>query len=111
MLIRFNVKNFLSFNEKLDIKTQEKRSQEFAMLSGSTRGKKNHIVEINDQNILKFAAIFGANAADNNDKLVARRSANSRNAAASSGTVLRSGDAPRRSARCSGEMMVSSDAA
>ncbi|MBR1403505.1 MAG: AAA family ATPase [Treponema sp.] len=63
MLIRFNVKNFLSFNEKLDIKTQEKRSQEFAMLSGSTRGKKDHIVEINDQNILKFAAIFGANAA------------------------------------------------
>lgn len=63
MLVRLNIKNFLSFNEKYDEKNCEYRSQELAMLTGTTRGKKEHLLEINNQEILKFAAIFGANAA------------------------------------------------
>lgn len=62
MLIRFNVKNFLSFNSE-DSETHENTSQEFSMIPGKVRSKEEHIVKSSKQNLLKFAAIYGANAA------------------------------------------------
>jgi AAA15 family ATPase/GTPase len=52
MLVRFNVGNFLSFNDV----------QEFSMIKGKTQNKNNRIYETNKVKLLKFAAIFGANA-------------------------------------------------
>ena len=40
MLIRFNIKNFLSFSEKEDGK-----SQEFSMIAGKVRNKKSHVYD------------------------------------------------------------------
>lgn len=57
MLIRFNVRNFLSFNEKEDGKTEE-----FSMIAGKVRNKKEHIGDDGKLRLLKFAAVFGANA-------------------------------------------------
>ncbi len=57
MLIRFNVRNFLSFNRKEDGKTEE-----FSMIAGKVRNKKEHIGDDGNLRLLKFAAIFGANA-------------------------------------------------
>lgn len=53
MLLRFNVKNFLSFDE----------NTEFSMFSGKARMKENHLIKTKKTNLLKFAAIYGANAA------------------------------------------------
>lgn len=58
MLIRFNVKNFLSFAE-----TENGKSEEFSMLAGKVRSKKAHIYDNEKIKLLKFAAIYGANAA------------------------------------------------
>lgn len=58
MLIRFNIKNFLSFNERDDGKTEE-----FSMISGKVRSKKEHIFDDGKIKLLKFAAVYGANAA------------------------------------------------
>ena len=58
MLIRFNVKNFLSFSEREDGK-----SEEFSMIAGKVRSKKEHVYEDEKIKILKFAAVYGANAA------------------------------------------------
>ena len=52
MLIRFNVGNFLSFNE----------IQEFSMISGKVRSKMEHLYDDGKIKLLKFAAIYGANA-------------------------------------------------
>ncbi len=57
MLIRFNVKNFLSFDLREDGK-----SEEFSMLAGKVRNKKEHVYDTGDAKILKFSAIYGANA-------------------------------------------------
>ena len=57
MLIRFNVKNFLSFAEREDGKTEE-----FSMLAGKVQKKKEHIYDDGKIKLLKFAAIYGANA-------------------------------------------------
>lgn len=57
MLIRFNVKNFLSF--AVDKKGG---SQEFSMIAGKVRGKKERIFDDDKLKLLKFSAIFGANA-------------------------------------------------
>lgn len=62
MLIRFNVKNFLSFDSE-DRATHDTSSQEFSMIPGKVRSKEDHILKIDKQNLLKFAAIYGANAA------------------------------------------------
>ena len=62
MLIRFNVKNFLSFNSE-DRATHDTSSQEFSMIPGKVRSKEDHILKTDKQNLLKFAAIYGANAA------------------------------------------------
>lgn len=58
MLIRFNVKNFLSFSEREDGK-----SEEFFMIAGKVRNKKAHVYDNEKIKLLKFAAIYGANAA------------------------------------------------
>ncbi|MBP3702445.1 MAG: ATP/GTP-binding protein [Lachnospiraceae bacterium] len=57
MLIRFNVKNFLSFSAGEDGK-----SEEFSMIAGKVRNKKEHIYDDNKIKLLKFAAVYGANA-------------------------------------------------
>ncbi|MGP1437570.1 MAG: AAA family ATPase [Treponema sp.] len=57
MLIRFNVKNFLSFNE-----TDEGKSIEFSMIAGKPTRKKEHIYDDGKIKLLKLATIYGANA-------------------------------------------------
>ncbi|MEG0369807.1 MAG: AAA family ATPase, partial [Hungatella sp.] len=52
MLIRINVGNYLSFNEV----------QEFSMLAGKVRNKSDRLYTDDSIKLLKFAAIFGANA-------------------------------------------------
>ncbi|HJK78655.1 MAG TPA: AAA family ATPase [Methanocorpusculum sp.] len=52
MLVKFTVSNFLSFNQE----------QTFSMISGKVRSKQDHVIKEKKQNILKFSAIFGANA-------------------------------------------------
>lgn len=58
MLIRFNVKNFLSFSARDDGNTEE-----FSMIAGKVRNKKEHIYDDGKIKLLKFAAVYGANAA------------------------------------------------
>lgn len=57
MLIRFNVKNFLPFSEREDNKTEE-----FSMIAGKVRSKREHIYNNGKLKMLKFAAVYGANA-------------------------------------------------
>lgn len=57
MLIRFNVKNFLSFFEKKD-----GISEEFSMIAGKVRSKNEHIYDDGKLKLLKLATIYGANA-------------------------------------------------
>ena len=57
MLIRFNVKNFLSFDSR-----ENGKSEEFSMIAGKVRNKKEHVYDTGDAKILKFSAIYGANA-------------------------------------------------
>lgn len=57
MLIRFNVRNFLSFASKEDGTTEE-----FSMIAGKVRSKKEHIYDDGKIKLLKFAAVYGANA-------------------------------------------------
>lgn len=52
MLIHFKVENFLSFDEE----------QMLSMVRGQSRGHKDHVYNLGDLEILKTAAIFGANA-------------------------------------------------
>lgn len=58
MLIRFNVKNVLSFSSRAG-----NESEEFSMIAGKVRSKKEHIYDDGHIKLLKFAAIYGANAA------------------------------------------------
>ena len=58
MLIRFNVKNFLSFSER-----EDGRTEEFSMIAGKVRNKKEHLYDNGKIKLLKFAAVYGANAA------------------------------------------------
>ena len=57
MFRRFNVKNFMSFscNDK-------GLSEEFSMIPGKVRNMKEHIYDDSEIKLLKFAAIYGANA-------------------------------------------------
>lgn len=52
MLVRFNVGNFLSFNSV----------QEFSMIGGKVKSKNDHIENNSEVKLLKFGAVFGANA-------------------------------------------------
>lgn len=58
MLVRFNVKNFLSFGT-----TEKGRSEEFSMIAGKADGKSDHVYKEGDNRLLRFAAVYGANAA------------------------------------------------
>lgn len=53
MLIRFVVNNFLSFSDE----------KEFNMIAGSFKSHKHHVYDLGKINILKAAAIYGANGA------------------------------------------------
>lgn len=57
MLKRFNVKNVYSFAARKD-----GNSEEFSMIAGKMRSKKEHIYDDGKLKLLKFAAIYGANA-------------------------------------------------
>ena len=57
MLIRFNVRNYLSFSSREDGKTEE-----FSMIPGKVRSKREHLYEDGKLKLLKFAAVYGANA-------------------------------------------------
>ena len=52
MLINFSVSNFLSFNER----------QTFSMIGGKVQKKPEHLQKDKNLKLLKFAAVFGANA-------------------------------------------------
>ena len=52
MLIRFELENFLSFNQR----------QSFSMIASNLRNKSNHILKTNHIKLLKLASIYGANA-------------------------------------------------
>ena len=52
MLIRFRTSNFLSFDHE----------QELSMIAGNTKKKENHLIDQNNLKLLKFSAIYGANA-------------------------------------------------
>lgn len=58
MLIRFNVKNFLSYDTRPDGK-----SEEFSLIAGKHNFKKNHVFSGEKISLLRFSAIYGANAA------------------------------------------------
>ena len=62
MLVRFNVRNFLSFYERKDPETDMPLSHEFSMLPGKVRLNPEHIIHSKKQDVLKMAAIYGANA-------------------------------------------------
>ncbi len=53
MLVRFAVQNYLSFNERT----------EFNMLTGSPRRLPHHVYHYGDLELLKMAAVYGANGA------------------------------------------------
>lgn len=57
MLRRFNVKNFLSFSCK-----ENGMSEEFSMIPGKVRNKNSHLYDNGTMKLLKFAAVYGANA-------------------------------------------------
>lgn len=57
MLVRFNVKNFLSFSE-----SEDGKSVEYSMIAGKVRNKKAHVYEGEAIKLLKFSALYGANA-------------------------------------------------
>lgn len=61
MLIRFNVGNFLSFQD----------IQEFSMIAGKVRSKASRVYIDESIKLLKFAAIFGANASGKSNLITA----------------------------------------
>lgn len=52
MLVRFQLENFLSFNNR----------QNFSMIAGNVRKKEDHILNKNNVKLLNLSAIYGANA-------------------------------------------------
>ena len=61
MLIRFRTSNFLSFDQE----------QELSMIAGNTKKKENHLINQNNLKLLKFSAIYGANASGKSNLLKA----------------------------------------
>ncbi len=57
MLRRFNVKNFMSFDKRAD-----GNSEEFSMIPGKVRNKTEHVISDGNARVLRFAAVYGANA-------------------------------------------------
>ena len=62
MLVRFNVKNFLSFYEREDPESHKIMSHEFSMIPGKVRLNPEHVYENKKQNLLRLSTIYGANA-------------------------------------------------
>jgi AAA15 family ATPase/GTPase len=52
MLVQFVVDNFLSFGSR----------QEFSLFAGKTRAHQDRVEQVQGKSLLKFAALFGANA-------------------------------------------------
>jgi AAA15 family ATPase/GTPase len=52
MLVRFNIENFLSFGD----------NQEFSMSPGKVKLQQDHLIEQDGMKLLKFCAVYGANA-------------------------------------------------
>ncbi len=63
MLIRFNVSNFLSFDKET----------EFNMLTGSVRNHEYHVYKAGKVDVLKSAAIYGANGAGKSNLIKAMK--------------------------------------
>lgn len=61
MIIRFNIKNYRSFNEKI----------EFNMLAGNYKRHKDHVYEHENLNVLKNTAFYGPNAAGKTNFIIA----------------------------------------
>lgn len=61
MLIRFRTSNFLSFDQE----------QELSMIAGNTKKKENHLIDEYNLKLLKFSAIYGANASGKSNLLKA----------------------------------------
>lgn len=61
MLIGFKIKNFRSFKDL----------QYFSLLAGKVRSNEFHIIEKNNQKILKFSGIFGANGSGKSNLILA----------------------------------------
>lgn len=53
MILTFKVKNFKSFGEEI---------QTFSMIAGKQSKHSDHLISLKDYRVLKFAAIYGANA-------------------------------------------------
>lgn len=68
MLKRFNVKNFLSFSCR-----EGEKSQEFSMIPGKVQRKREHIYDDGTNKLLKFAAVYGANASGKSNFVKALR--------------------------------------
>ncbi len=62
MLVRFNVRNFLSFSERQNPITGQMVSHEFSLLPGKVRSNESHLFQNQTQNLLRFSAVYGANA-------------------------------------------------
>lgn len=73
MLVRFNIKNFLSFEERIDSDSGKKLSHEFSMIPGKVRLKNEHILQNKKQNLLRFASVYGANASGKSNLVKAFR--------------------------------------
>ena len=61
MLVRFTVGNFRSFN----------KNQTLSLIAGSIQNHKERLYQLNDFKLLKFGAIFGANAAGKSNFIAA----------------------------------------
>ena len=61
MLIRFRTSNFLSFDQE----------QELSMIAGNTKKKENHLINDSNLKLLKFSALYGANASGKSNLLKA----------------------------------------
>ena len=68
MFSRFNVKNFLSFNQLDDCSPHE-----FSMISGKVKNKESHLINTGKMNLLKFSSIYGANAAGKSNLIKAMK--------------------------------------
>ena len=61
MLIRYKVSNFLSFDEE----------QEISMIAGATKRKEEQLIDDGNLKLLKFSALYGANASGKSNLLKA----------------------------------------
>lgn len=73
MLVRFNVRNFLSFFGRKQSSSAEICSHEFSMLPGKIRLNPEHVFQNKKQNLLRLATIYGANASGKSNLVKALR--------------------------------------